>query len=463
MFGLGRTRKWASVVVVCLLAASFGGAVAAQDTAEGEVSRSDVELRDQLIASQESLLNVYRCMFSIDTQIVPGGCFDGQPSMGPVEAKLFQGTPTQGELITRDALITAQESLLNVYRCMFSIDTQIVPGGCVDGRPGSVPEATVTVNPTPGQGVRVNMARASWTSGFVQAEIYRNLLHQLGYDVNELANAMYHPRDFYQGMANGQFHFWANGRFPSHSPYFEQTGLSGLARPIGYQMRSGGLEGILVDKATADAHGITRWDDIGDNPEIADLFDRDDDGKAEIMGCDLGWACHTVIDETISTNGWQATIEQVSASHSDLFAGSLSRMRNGEPFLQYVWSPSPYTALLVPGENVIWLSLDNPLAHHQNTALLPVEQCPGQPCKTGFTTVDIRVVARNDFLETNPAAKRLFELVDFSPVDISRLTHMHLGSDISFTEADVKSAAAQWITENRMDVDQWLAAARAAA
>ncbi|MYE73625.1 MAG: hypothetical protein F4240_10115, partial [Acidimicrobiia bacterium] len=70
MPGLNRSRKWTFVAAVCLVAASFGGAAAAQSTSEGEVSRADVELRDQLIANQESLLNVYRCMFSIDTQIV---------------------------------------------------------------------------------------------------------------------------------------------------------------------------------------------------------------------------------------------------------------------------------------------------------------------------------------------------------------------------------------------------------
>ena len=288
-------------------------------------------------------------------------------------------------------------------------------------------------------------------------------MQQLGYDVNELANATYAPRDFYQGMANGQFHFWANDWFPTLSRSFVQAGLTGIARPIGYQMRSGGVEGIVVDKITADAHGITRWDDIGDNPAIAALFDRDDDGKADIMGCEQYWHCLTVINDTIAANGWQDTIEQVSGSRAEQFADSVIRMHDGEPLLQHVWSPSAFTGVLVPGENVIWLSLDNPLDDYRNAAVLPAEQCPGQPCKTGFTTADIRVVARNDFLEANPAAERLFELVVFSPLDISRLTHAHIGAGIQYTEEDVKMAAAQWVADNLHTVDRWLAEARAAA
>ena len=333
--------------------------------------------------------------------------------------------------------------------------------------PSATPQPTAdpqseSVNQTPGEGVQVKMGRANWPSGFIQAEIYRSLLQQLGYDVNELATAMYHPRDFYTGMANGQFDFWANGRFPNHTPYLSQSGLSGVARPIGFQMQSGGLEGILVDKATADAHGITRWDDIGDDSEIAALFDRDGNGKADIMGCDQSWACRTLIDDTIAANGWQDTIEQVSAAHSVLFAESLTRLQDGEPFLQFVWSPSSYTALMVPGVDVIWLSLDRPLANHQAVAILPVEQCPGQPCKTGSNAVDIRVVARMDFLGANPAADRLFELVAISPLELSRLINTHMAEGSSYTETDIKNAAAEWIADNRGTVDQWLDAARAA-
>lgn len=459
--------RWASRVaaVACLLAATLGGSgAAAQGTSTTEVLQAEIAVRDELISAQESLLNVYRCMFNVDTEVVTGGCANGKPRLERQEPEPFAGTPTQRDVDLRNQLVGAQETLLNVYRCMFDIDTQIVPNGCVDGRPhdgSATSEPVEVVNLTPGEGVQVKMGRANWSDGLIQAEIYRSLLQQLGYEVNELANATYHPRDFYEGTANGQFDFWANGRFPNHIPYLAQSSLSGVARPIGFQMRSGGLEGILADKATADAHGITRWDDIGDDPEIAALFDRDGNGKADIMGCDQGWACRTLIDDTIAANGWQDTIEQVSASHSELFAESLIRLQDGEPFLQFVWSPSAFTALMVPGVDVVWLSLDSPLANQQTAATLPAEQCPGQPCRTGSNAVDIRVVARNDFLKANPAAERLFELVAFPPLDISRLINEHMGVGSSFTETDVKNAAAEWIGDNQVTVDYWLAAARA--
>ena len=98
-------------------------------------SRDDIAVRDGLIAEQESLLNVYRCMFGVDTGVVPDGCIGGRPALGPTESGVFGGTPTWHEIAVRDGLIASQESLLNTYRCGFDVDTHIVPRGCFGGRP----------------------------------------------------------------------------------------------------------------------------------------------------------------------------------------------------------------------------------------------------------------------------------------------------------------------------------------
>ncbi len=92
-------------------------------------TQSDVEVRDQLIANQENLLNTYRCLFGVDTNVVPGGCPNPDViSPGPAPAN-----PTQNDIDVRDGLIQNQEVLLNVYRCQFDVDTQLVPGGCATG------------------------------------------------------------------------------------------------------------------------------------------------------------------------------------------------------------------------------------------------------------------------------------------------------------------------------------------
>ena len=137
MLAISRYSPLAALVVVCLLAQALGIATAdAQEGPGDAVSRHDIAVRNELIIDQEALLNAYRCRFNIDTQVVTGGCAGGLPLEEVPQPDGFSGVPTRHELRVRDALIFAQELLLNAYRCRFNIDTQVVPGGC-SGQPGN--------------------------------------------------------------------------------------------------------------------------------------------------------------------------------------------------------------------------------------------------------------------------------------------------------------------------------------
>lgn len=114
-------------------------------SAQQPPTKDDIEARDTLIVAQENLLNAYRCRFGTDTHIVPGGCLGGEPALGPLMAKPFNGTPMRELLVERDKLIASQEDLLNAYRCLFQVDIQIVAGGCS----GVVANATPTAEPDP--------------------------------------------------------------------------------------------------------------------------------------------------------------------------------------------------------------------------------------------------------------------------------------------------------------------------
>ena len=92
-------------------------------------SSDDISVRDQLIANQENLLNTYRCLYQVDVGVVPGGC----PNPDTTVPGAAPESPTQADLDVREGLIQSQETLLNVYRCRFGVDTQLVPGGCPDG------------------------------------------------------------------------------------------------------------------------------------------------------------------------------------------------------------------------------------------------------------------------------------------------------------------------------------------
>ena len=141
-------RAWAKAVIslpritaIAVAALTLGLAVAPSGvSAQGaQPSAQLIAERDSLISAQENLLNAYRCRFGIDTIVVPGGCANGAPAVGAESPAPFSGTPTWTEVAQRDRLILSQESLLNAYRCRFGIDANVVPGGCTNGRPSSLP------------------------------------------------------------------------------------------------------------------------------------------------------------------------------------------------------------------------------------------------------------------------------------------------------------------------------------
>ena len=124
--------KWWSARVLLVLALFAGAVTPVSNGAAAQESTvlEEINFRNELVAAQESLLNTYRCLFNIDIGVVPGGCDDGQPAQGPIPPDVFDGVPTASEIETRDQLVAAQESLLNTYRCLFNVDTEIVPDGC---------------------------------------------------------------------------------------------------------------------------------------------------------------------------------------------------------------------------------------------------------------------------------------------------------------------------------------------
>ena len=337
------------------------------------------------------------------------------------------------------------------------------PQQTVDDGPGD--ESAIQL-PKPGEGVSVTMARAPWNTGYFQAEVYKKLLEELGYTVSNPSRAEMPPANFYVALAGGDYDLWVNSWFPFHHRFLagelpDGSLLSDHVSVIGEQMLGGGLQGYVVDKATADVHGIVTMADIGDHPEIAALFDGDGNGKADLIGCNEGWLCRVHIDQTIAHNGWGDTIEQVSGEYDVLLWEAWERYLAGDPILTYTWSPSRYVGVLGPGVDVYWLTVPNPLPGHRGAAALPPEQCPGHPCELGSPANDILVTANNGFLEANRPAAMLLEFVTIPNADVNQqIVRMETGEN---TQADIARHAHEWIESNRDTVDRWITAATEAA
>ncbi|TFH86036.1 proline/glycine betaine ABC transporter substrate-binding protein ProX [Billgrantia azerbaijanica] len=314
----------------------------------------------------------------------------------------------------------------------------------------------------PGEGVAVTPARATWDTGWFPAAVYSHLLEELGYEVDRPTTLDNPP--FYQSVAQGDVDFWVNGWFPLHNTYrstFEQG-----AELIGYVAQGGALQGYLVDKATADEHGITGLEDFK-KPEIAALFDSDDNGKAELVACPPGWGCELVITHQLEAYGLADTVEPIKASYSASMADALGRYQEGGSIFFYTWTPNWTVGLLKPGEDVVWLTVDEAsLPEDQKqfedaTVVEDVAGCTEDPCNLGWPANDIRPVVNSEFAANNPAAAKLFEVVRISVDDIfAQNAKMFDGED---SESDIQRHAEEWIEANREQVDGWLEQARQAA
>ena len=69
----------------------------------------------------------------------------------------------------------------------------------------------------------ISMARANWSSGYVQAQILHDVLEELGYNVSSPHLLEFAPDLGYQVLASGQADVWANTWNPGH----EETWFQG--------------------------------------------------------------------------------------------------------------------------------------------------------------------------------------------------------------------------------------------
>lgn len=324
-----------------------------------------------------------------------------------------------------------------------------------------------------GGGRPVVMARANWASGYVQAEIYKQILEQLGYDVSSPSAIELAPDLVYSGMAEGTIDLWTNSWYPGHFTWWETPTSDGrqagdnLVRLPGL-LEGGALQGFLITKSVADEYGITSLDQINGDPVLVDLFDIDGNGKAELFGCPVAWTCDDIINNQIAFYGWD-NIEQVTKGYDSMFLDAQRLVTRGEPTLIYTWTPSPYITDLRPGENVYWLSahptdvLDdsNPAGttdgeyHDQagGSTNVAFDQCT-QPCQLGWEAADIQVTTNADWADANPEAIAVMSQIRPAVIDISEAQVEQANGD--GTQQHVEEIAARWIADNQNQINQWI-------
>ena len=312
----------------------------------------------------------------------------------------------------------------------------------------------------PGAGKTVKAGRANWDTFWFGGAVVQIGLERLGYEIDG-PKTLNNPARF-SALGQGDIDYETDTIWPNHKTQVEKQGDS--VELVGPIMSPGSISGYLIDRKTAEAHGIGTIDDLK-NPDVAALFDRDKDGKADLIGCNPGWYCETVIEHHLGAYGLGETVEHVQGEYNVLVGDTVARYKADEPVLLFAWFPNSATVQMRPGQDLVWLQVsktDLP-GGETETMLSDVAGCAGGsgPCNTGWVRVDYFVGANAEWLGENPAARKFFELLRMALADrVAQNIAMVDGED---SEDDLRRHASEWIEKNKSDFEGWLDEARAAA
>ena len=306
----------------------------------------------------------------------------------------------------------------------------------------------------PGKGVKVLPLKSSIAEESFQTLIVMKALEKLGYDVQPFQEVEYPTA--HVAIANGDATFLATHWNPLHADYYKNAGGDAkLFRKGVYSDNA--AQGYLMDKKTADEYKITNLGQLKD-PKIAKLFDSDGDGKADLTGCTPGWGCEAVIEHHLTAYKLRDTVTHKQGTYSALIADTISRYKAGKPILYYTWTPYWVSNVLKPGKDVVWLEV-------------PFSSLPGEQAKLstklpdgkdfGFTVNTQRIVANKAFAQKNPAAAKLFEVMQLPVADVNAQNlRMRDGEN---KPHDIERHVNGWIKAHQKTFDGWVAQALAAA
>jgi len=303
----------------------------------------------------------------------------------------------------------------------------------------------------PGAGIKVQPLQSSIAEETFQTMLVDRALEKLGYDVQPIKEVEYPTAHI--AIANGDATFMAVHWDPMHKDFYNNAGGDAKLSRTG-QYAGPAAQGYLIDKATSEKYNITNIDQLRD-PNLAKLFDHDGDGKADLTGCNPGWGCEALIEHHMDAYKLRDTVKHVQGSYAALIADTLGRYKRGEPILYYTWTPYWVSGVLVPGRDVVWLKVPfsaNP--DNVNTRL-------DDGSDYGFAVNTARIVANKAWVEKNPAAAKLFEVMQLPVADINAQNErMRSGEN---TQQDIARHTDGWIKFHQQTFDGWIAQALEAA
>ena len=287
-----------------------------------------------------------------------------------------------------------------------------------------------------------------------QTEIVNRALTALGHEVGSINEVEYAVayKQISQEANSDDINFMAVNWAPLHETMYSKVGGDEVFYRKGNYVE-GCAQGYLIDKKTADQYGIKYINDLKD-PQIAQLFDHDGDGKADLAGCNPGWGCEKVIEHQLDEYGLRGSIEHNQGQYSAIISETMTNYKLGKPILYYTWTPYWVSGILKPGKDTTWLQVKysaHPVTKSTRLA---------NGADYGFNVNSMRIVANKSVAEKHPDVATLFSIMSLSVNDVS--AQNQLIKEGQGSQADIKRHVDSWIKANQKTFDGWIAQAKAA-
>ncbi|MEI9419534.1 glycine betaine/L-proline ABC transporter substrate-binding protein ProX, partial [Mesorhizobium sp. Cs1321R2N1] len=215
------------------------------------------------------------------------------------------------------------------------------------------------------------------------------------------------------------------------------------------------MQGYFIDKATADAHGITSLDQMK-NPAIAALFDTDGDGKANLIGCNPGWGCEAVIEHHMDSYGLRDHINVEKGEYFALMANAIENYKHGKSIFYTAWEPEWTSAVLVPGKDVVFLNV--PFSSLPDVKNANTKWEDGRD--SGFAFNDNYILVNKQFAKENPKAWTFLNGLRMSIADLDAAAYRVNSGENSADK--VETIAKEWISKHQTEWDALIAKAKSA-
>ncbi|MFI8416691.1 glycine betaine/L-proline ABC transporter substrate-binding protein ProX [Serratia sp. NPDC078593] len=306
----------------------------------------------------------------------------------------------------------------------------------------------------PGKGITVKPLQSTLAEESFQTELVNRALEKLGYEVQPTGEVDYNVA--YTSIASGDATYMAVNWDPLQTDMFNHAGGEKAFYRQGTYIANA-AQGYLIDKKTADQYHITDLSQLKD-PKLARLFDADGDGKADLAGCEPGWVCGRVIDAQINAYGLSNTVTQKQGNYAAIIADTLTRYKQQKPVLYFTWTPYWVSDELVPGRDVVWLTVPFSVTPG---SLKDLDTALPNGKNYGFPVNNEHIVANKQWAQANPAAAKLFAIMRLPLADVNAQNlRMRNGENSS---ADIQRHVDGWIKAHQATFDSWINTAAAAA